>query len=62
MRGGCIRPACRGFNRATAQRGGTSTARLKSGAGKSWEKNHPGRAEIFAPPDFRPTTQALWAL
>jgi len=42
--------------------GGTSTERLKSGAGKSWGENHPGRAEIFAPPDFRPTTQALWAL
>ncbi len=41
---------------------GTSTERLKSGAGKSWEKNYPGRAEIFAPPDFRLTTQALWAL
>ena len=30
--------------------GGTSTERLKSGAGKSWGENHPGRAEIFAPP------------
>jgi len=50
MRADCIRPACRGFNQATAQRGGTSTARLKSGAGTSWGKNHPRRAEIFAPP------------
>src|ERR1700730_7429431 len=54
MRAGCIRPACRGFNRATTQRGGTSTARLKSGAGTSWGKNHPGRAEIFALPDSPP--------
>jgi len=29
-----------------------STARLKSGAAKSWEKTDPGRAEILALPAF----------
>jgi hypothetical protein len=33
---------------------GCPTARLKSGAAKSWGKTDPGRAEIFALPHARP--------
>jgi hypothetical protein len=44
------RPGCRSNPSASYQRGGTFTARLKSGAVKSRGENHPRRAEIFAPP------------
>ena len=48
------RRACRPLLLASKRsEGGLSTARLKSGAAKSWGKTDPGRAEIFAPPHAR---------
>src|SRR5258707_1350562 len=54
MRGGCIAQVVRSISSVNHQRGGTSTARLKSGAANLGQKSSAARR------DFRPTSLGQW--